>query len=96
VGVKWEQHSAESKARVATAALLGRRLWRSCRRSLGVDPTIISGWTPELWVDYLLRVLGRRRLAAARDLHRKIGQLQIEHDFLAGQPAISGLQRGGR
>jgi len=23
------------------------------------------------------------------DLHRKIGQLQVERDFLAGQPAIS-------
>jgi transposase len=30
------------------------------------------------------------------DLHRKIGQLQVERDFLAGQPAISRLVRGGR
>jgi hypothetical protein len=30
------------------------------------------------------------------DLHRKIGQLQVERDFLAGQPAISHLRRGGR
>ena len=30
------------------------------------------------------------------DLHRKIGQLQVERDFLAGQPAISRLLRGGR
>jgi hypothetical protein len=30
------------------------------------------------------------------DLHRKIGQLQVECDFLAGQPAISRLLRGGR
>ena len=29
------------------------------------------------------------------DLHRKIGQLQVERDFLAGQPAISRLLRGG-
>jgi transposase len=29
------------------------------------------------------------------DLHRKIGQLRVERDFLAGQPAISRL-RGGR
>ena len=29
-------------------------------------------------------------------LHRKIGQLQVERDFLAGQPAISRLLRGGR
>jgi transposase len=30
------------------------------------------------------------------DLHRKIGQRQVECDFLAGQPAISRLLRGGR
>jgi transposase len=30
------------------------------------------------------------------DLDRKIGQLQVERDFLAGQPAISRLLRGGR
>jgi hypothetical protein len=27
---------------------------------------------------------------------RKIGQLQVEYDFLAGQPAISRVLRGGR
>jgi transposase len=30
------------------------------------------------------------------DLRRKIGQLQVERDFRAGQPAISRLLRGGR
>jgi hypothetical protein len=30
------------------------------------------------------------------DLHRKICQLQVERDFLVGQPAISRLLRGGR
>src|ERR1700720_4874646 len=30
------------------------------------------------------------------DLHRKIGQLQVECDFLAGQLAISRVLRGGR
>lgn len=30
------------------------------------------------------------------NLHRKIGQLQVERDFLAGQPAIARLLSGGR
>jgi hypothetical protein len=34
---------------------------------------------------------GRFRLVS-----RKIGQLQVERDFLAGQPAISRSLRGGR
>jgi hypothetical protein len=29
-------------------------------------------------------------------LQRRIGQLQVEHDFLAEQPATSRLLRGGR
>ena len=29
------------------------------------------------------------------DLHRKIGQLQVEWDFLAGQPAISHMLEAG-
>jgi transposase len=35
-------------------------------------------------------------LVVIDDLHRKIDQLQVECDFLAGQPAISRLLRGGR
>ncbi|MBL8414091.1 MAG: hypothetical protein JNM42_06615, partial [Propionivibrio sp.] len=30
------------------------------------------------------------------NLHRKIGQLQVERDFLAGQPAIARLLKGAR
>jgi len=37
-----------------------------------------------------------RKRRQSDDLHRKIGQLQVERDFLAGQPAISRLLRGGR
>jgi hypothetical protein len=29
-------------------------------------------------------------------LHRKIGQLQVERDFLAGQPAIARLLKGAQ
>jgi hypothetical protein len=28
--------------------------------------------------------------------HRKIGQLQVERDFLAGQPALARLRKGGQ
>jgi hypothetical protein len=39
---------------------------------------------------------GRDAQKVIDDLHRKIGQLQVECDFLAGQPAISRVLRGGR
>jgi transposase-like protein len=103
VGVKRKQHSAEFKARVAMAALSGAKTLAELSSEFGVHPTMISTWKQELMkragelfahgnkapsVDDAQKVID--------DLHRKIGQLQVERDFLAGQPAISRLLRGGR
>ena len=62
----------------------------------GVHPTMISSWKQEL-VKRAGELFARGSKAPAvedaqkviDDLHRKIGQLQVERDFLAGQPAIS-------
>ena len=103
MGVKRKQHSAHFKARVAMAALSGERTLAELSVEFGVHPTMISTWKQELVkragelfergnktpsVDDAQKVID--------DLHRKIGQLQVERDFLAGQPAISRLLRGGR
>jgi len=64
---------------------------------------MISAWKQEL-VKRAGELFERGNKAAVADdaqkviddLHRKIGQLQVERDFLAGQPAISRLLRGGR
>jgi len=69
----------------------------------GVHPTMISDWKQEL-VKRAGELFARGNRAPAvgdaqkviDDLHRKIGQLQVERDFLAGQPAISRFLRGGR
>lgn len=85
------------------AALSGERTLAELSVEFGVHPTMISTWKQELVkragelfergnkvpsVDDAQKVID--------DLHRKIGQLQVERDFLAGQPAISRLLRGGR
>jgi transposase len=64
--------------------------------------TMISNWKQEL-VKRAGELFVRGSKAPAvdaqkviDDLHRKIGQLQVECDFLAGQPAISRVLRGGR
>jgi transposase len=63
---------------------------------------MISTWKQELMkrASELSRVATKAPAVDAQrvidDLHRKIGQLQVERDFLAGQPAISRLLRGGR
>jgi len=102
VSVKRKQHSAEFKARVAMAALSGEKTLAELSSEFCIHPTMISTWKQEL--------MKRARELFARgnkaptvedaqnvidDLHRKIGQLQVERDFLAGQPAISRLLRGG-
>jgi transposase len=103
VGVKREQHSAEFKARVAMAALSGEKSLAELSSEFGVHPTMTSTWKQEL-VKRAGELFARGGKAPASadaqrvidDLHRKIGQLRVERDFLAGQPAISRLLRGGR
>lgn len=103
MGVKRKQHSADFKARVAMAALSGEKTLAELSSEFGVHPTMISTWKQEL-MKRANELFARGNKAASGgdaqkvidDLHRKIGQLQVERDFLAGQPAISRLLRGGR
>lgn len=102
MGVKRRQHGAEFKARVAMAALSGEKTLAELSAEFGVHATMISAWKQEL-VKRAGELFERGNKAAVAedaqkmidDLHRKIGQLQVERDFLAGQPAISRLLRGG-
>ena len=103
MGVKRKQHSPEFKARVAMASLSGEKTLAELSAEFGVHPTMISNWKQEL-VKRAGELFARGSKAPAvedaqkviDDLHRKIGQLQVECDFLAGQPAISRVLRGGR
>jgi transposase len=96
VGIKRKQHSAEFKARVAMAALSGEKTLAELSAEFGVHPTMISDWKQEL-VKRAGELFARGNRAPAvgdaqkviDDLHRKIGQLQVERDFLAGQPACA-------
>ena len=84
-------------------ALSGEKTLAELSAEFGVHPTMISGWKQEL-VKRAGELFARGNRAPAvedaqkviDDLHRKIGQPQVERDFLAGQPAISRLLRGGR
>ena len=102
MGIKRKQHSAEFKARVAMASLSGEKTLAELSAEFGVHATMISNWKQEL-VKRAGELFARGNKAPAEDaqkviddLHRKIGQLQVERDFLAGQPAISRVLRGGR
>jgi transposase len=101
MGNKRKPHSAEFKAQVAMAALAEGKTLAELASEYGVHPTMISTWKQELVKN--ARDLFERGNKKAADpqavidnLHRKIGQLQIERDFLAGQPAIARLVKGAR
>src|SRR5215831_19399415 len=78
------------------ASLSGEKTLAELSAEFGVHPTMISNWKQEL-VKRAGELFVRGSKAPAvedaqkviDDLHRKIGQLQVERDFLAGQPAIS-------
>jgi transposase len=85
------------------AALSGEKTLAELSSEFGVHPTMISTWKQELMKRANELFTRGNKAPAAEDvqkviddLHRKIGQLQVERDFLAGQPAISRLLRGGR
>ena len=85
------------------ASLSGEKTLAQLSVEFGVHPTMISGWKQELMKRAGELFARGNKVPAVGDaqqvideLHRKIGQLQVERDFLAGQPAISRLLRGGR
>src|SRR5574338_1458640 len=102
MGVKRKQHSAKFKAQVAMAALSGEKSLAELSAEYGVHPTLISTWKQEL--ARRAAELFERGAKKAEDpqqhtldeLYRQIGQLNVERDFLAGQPALSRLLKGGR
>ena len=102
MSVKRKQHSADFKARVAMTALSGEKTLAELSSEFGVHPTMISTWKQELMKrasELFARGNKASRVDDAQkvidDLHRKIGQLQVERDFPGGQP-VSRLLRGGR
>jgi transposase len=99
-GRKRKQHSAEFKAR---AVLSGEKTLAELSSEFGIHPKMISAWKQELIKRASESSAHGNKAPGADDaqkviddLHRKIGQLQVERDFLAGQPAISRLPSGGR
>ena len=99
MGTKRKQHSAEFKAQVAMAALSGSKTLAELASEYGAHPTMISAWKQELVKNAKsLFEHGNKKAADPQvvidNLHRKIGQLQVERDFLVGQPAIARLLKG--
>jgi transposase len=86
--MKRKKFSKEFKAKVAVEAIKGQRTANELAKEFDVHPNQINRWKKELLEsapETFSRDKGReaKRLEAERDqLFRKVGQLQIEVDWL--------------
>jgi transposase len=88
------RYSAEFKAKVALAALSGAKTLAELASEYKVHPTQISTWKQEL-VQNASDLFGRDKKqevdhdAEVSELHRVIGKLKAENDFLSNLPGLS-------
>lgn len=85
---KRTQYSSEFKAKVALAAIRGDETIPQLAARYGIHPTQINSWKRQL-IEQAAELFSRNSSAGKAsgqttdDLHRVIGQLTVERDFLA-------------
>lgn len=88
------RYSAEFKAKVALAALSGSKTLAELASEYKVHPTQISTWKQEL-IENASDLFGKGKKkeinheAEVAELHRVIGKLKAENDFLSNIPGLN-------
>lgn len=92
------RHSADFKAKVAMAALSESKTLAELSSHYGVHPTQITRWKQEL-IANASDVFGKGKKkqvdhdAQVDELHRQIGKLKVENDFLSNLPGLNLIGR---
>jgi transposase len=87
-------HSAEFKAKVALAAISGLKTLSELASEYKVHPTQITRWKQEL-IENAPDLFGKGKKkevdhdAEVAELHRVIGKLKAENDFLSNIPGLN-------
>lgn|SRR5512138_1630303 len=88
------RHSAAFKAKVALAALAETKTMAELSSEFGVHVTQITRWKQEL-IENASDLFGKGKKkednheAEVAELHRQIGKLKVENDFLSHLPGLS-------
>ena len=91
-------YSAEFKAKVALAAISGQKTLAELASEYQVHPTQISTWKQEL-IENASNLFGKGKKkevnheAEVAELHRVIGKLKAENDFLSNLPGLNLIGR---
>lgn len=92
------RHSAEFKAKVALAALSETKTLAQLASDYQLHPTQITRWKQEL-VENAPDLFGKGKKkeinheAEVAELHRQIGKLKVENDFLSNLPGLNLIGR---
>ncbi len=97
---KRKKFKPEFKALVALEALRGDKTVAELAQQYEVHPTQINEWKWQLQANAAAVFAGSNKPDADRQterdrLYRKIGQLEVERDFLASRPGLSNRGPGG-
>ena len=85
---KRRQHSPEFKAKVALAAIKNEETIAEIAQRFGVHPTMVTSWKKALLEsagDIFGKNQNKRKQTDSKidELHRQIGELKVENDFLS-------------